>query len=632
MDGATSPILGPDFVARTALAGSAQDDAARASAAAAQVAAEFAAEVPEFPVVTRGDLVDASRVVYASATCELDSNVLTGGGTDNTAALQAILDTGGNANDPLELVLDGAALISDPLVVKSHTRIRCSSAACGVFLAANSHCHILTNQLSGTTIANTNIEILGGTWNGNCANQGKWENNASLVGTPHPGPYDRIVGWNYGFWFSGFNKVLLKDVTIRDAKTFSITLCNGSDFRVENCTAFWSDNDGVTVTNNNRDGIHMLGDLSDGHIDGFWSNGDDDVLAFNSDEDVNINEPRRGTGAAIQRIYAENVVFNAAANGVRLYGENGVGVIDNITIKNTSGTLKQGVMSCSPPTVYGGSYTGTYASSALLRLGRIVLDGWNHTATGTASNKIIVTNAERLTLRNIPSTVLVESSARKHDLSYESIGSLLMERGYWSIPCSAGAATLVGTGSGAVNINGFRLATGATANSSALWRPNSSYWMNWGRNADEGVAWNRPISVSVSTQVGNGTGGKYRIQLGRTSSATTIEDLSAAGIGIILQSGNIYLEAHNGTTRVVSDALATYTTGAYKQIALRMRAYRGVLTLWVNGVQVGSINGAPSVAASNTLHGLFLSVENLDEAASYIFDMKPDCVKVLVEP
>ena len=34
------------------------------------------------------------KTVYASEVAKLDSNVHTGGGTDDTAALQAVLDTG----------------------------------------------------------------------------------------------------------------------------------------------------------------------------------------------------------------------------------------------------------------------------------------------------------------------------------------------------------------------------------------------------------------------------------------------------------------------------------------------------------------------------------------------------------
>src|SRR5664280_2324763 len=56
-------------------------------------------------------LLTGHHVIYASQTgAKLDSNVHTGGGTDDTAILQSILDKV-KVSGSLHLVMDGAALI-----------------------------------------------------------------------------------------------------------------------------------------------------------------------------------------------------------------------------------------------------------------------------------------------------------------------------------------------------------------------------------------------------------------------------------------------------------------------------------------------------------------------------------------
>ena len=49
---------------------------------------------------------------YASEFAKLDSSIRTGGGTDDTAALQAILDKAKDENVGVHLIMDGVALVS----------------------------------------------------------------------------------------------------------------------------------------------------------------------------------------------------------------------------------------------------------------------------------------------------------------------------------------------------------------------------------------------------------------------------------------------------------------------------------------------------------------------------------------
>ena len=77
-------------------------------------------------------------IVYASTVAKLDSNVRTGGGTDDTAALQAVLDRA-KTEGGIHLIMDGAALVSH-LEVYSNTTIECLNASCGFYQKDNSDC------------------------------------------------------------------------------------------------------------------------------------------------------------------------------------------------------------------------------------------------------------------------------------------------------------------------------------------------------------------------------------------------------------------------------------------------------------------------------------------------------------
>ena len=81
--------------------------------------------------------------VYASSVAALDSHVYHGGGTDDTQALQAVLDRARDEGG-IHLIMDGAALVSH-LEVYSNTTIECLNADCGFFQKEHSDCAIVTN-------------------------------------------------------------------------------------------------------------------------------------------------------------------------------------------------------------------------------------------------------------------------------------------------------------------------------------------------------------------------------------------------------------------------------------------------------------------------------------------------------
>jgi hypothetical protein len=271
----------------------------------------------------------AGRVLYASRSgCALDSNINTGGGTDDTAALQAILDLAQDGK-PLELVLDGVARIST-LRVWRNTTIRCMPGA-GVFQTAGTNWHILTTgYVLPTEPSHDNIQILGGVWNGNGNNQDRWEN-----ADDEP---PRL--WNCGIWIGWAKNFIARDVVVRNAKTFSWVLMQSEGMWIENCKSVWDDG-GDGAIGQNRDGLHFWGTVKNVVVKNFWCNSDDDVLAFNSDENIDYPDPRRGTtGGELRNIVVDGCHFANSSNGVRFIGYNTPEpVVDHIVLREIYGRV-----------------------------------------------------------------------------------------------------------------------------------------------------------------------------------------------------------------------------------------------------------------------------------------------------
>ena len=75
---------------------------------------------------------------------KLDSSVYDGGGTDNTVALQALLDSVAELHH-LHVIMDGATLVTG-LKIHTNTTIECLNRDCGFFLAGGSDCSIIQND------------------------------------------------------------------------------------------------------------------------------------------------------------------------------------------------------------------------------------------------------------------------------------------------------------------------------------------------------------------------------------------------------------------------------------------------------------------------------------------------------
>src|SRR5262249_32071540 len=122
-------------------------------------------------------LIGASQAALATGTivrastagAHLDSDLMKGGGTDDTAVLQQLLDRAAGGK-PLHLIIDGAALVGG-LNVYGNTAIECTAGG-GLYLKDGSSRAILRNaHRSREAILDEHIELRGCFLNGNRKNQ-----------------------------------------------------------------------------------------------------------------------------------------------------------------------------------------------------------------------------------------------------------------------------------------------------------------------------------------------------------------------------------------------------------------------------------------------------------------------------
>jgi hypothetical protein len=215
-------------------------------------------------VAASGSSLGTRIVVASEAGAKLDSDVLNGGGSDDTALIQSILDRAPKLG-ALKLVVDGPIRVSG-LRVYSNTTIECLNRSCGFYLTDNANRPLIANatpQPEGR--ADQNLSFLGGTYNGNAEHQ-------EQITPEH--------GWTTAFALHGVEQVLLRDVSITNSRTFALYLTNWRRVAVENLYINLSH----IPKRSNQDGIHVQGPgefLSVRNVQGrAW----DDLVALNIDD------------------------------------------------------------------------------------------------------------------------------------------------------------------------------------------------------------------------------------------------------------------------------------------------------------------------------------------------------------
>lgn len=293
------------------------------------------------------------RVLYASQMgCSLNSDVINGGGTDDSAALQSALNLASAKG--YKLIVDGPALISTNLILRSNTELEFLEGA-GLFMAPHSSCWVLGNA-QNTNFTSTNIFIRGGILNCNGNNQNEYVLNG-FQNSGQPGVW--------GLWFAGVDGLKVRDTKVLNCKTYAILFSDSRNGLFENITCQWTNNAALTNTYYGTDSFHSQGNVTNLHINGLINiRGNDDTFALMTDETdltLNVNDPRWTLNSgAMKNILIENVFLLPGADGTfprnvgkmqRISSTNAI--VENVTIRNVQGrVLNQGLLSIDTAAAY----------------------------------------------------------------------------------------------------------------------------------------------------------------------------------------------------------------------------------------------------------------------------------------
>lgn len=277
------------------------------------------------------------RKFYASQCgAALNSDVYKGGGTDDTDALQALLDRAPKLGR-LHLVLDGAARISRSLKIHSNTTIECPDKSCGLFLSDSSHCCLLTNaDWDLDTIRNHNITLLGGVYNHNSPGQlhHREEETWHIV--------SNIV---MAMDFYGVENMVMRDVTIANQRAWALIMANWKYVTMENIHIDRRER----VDGSNQDGLHFWGPGRFLTLRDVRGNVGDDFIALAPDE--------HDGKSTIEDVLIQGIHLEEADQGVRLLVR-GAGKLDRVIIRDVTGTYRSYGFFISPWFREGGGHYG----------------------------------------------------------------------------------------------------------------------------------------------------------------------------------------------------------------------------------------------------------------------------------
>ena len=253
-----------------------------------------------------------------------NSNLATGGGTDDTALIQAVLSAAYSGG--LNLVVDGVSLITG-LNVGSNTTITIN-AGCGFYLANGSNREAIRNmnRTALGTPADVNITITGaGEISCNKANQSAQADNTPNVGI---GLYGVI------------NVTINGGLTVFDANEWEIGIGNFNTVVVDhvNLTA------NAVTSNLTTDGIDLRGPGTNATLSNLTIIAGDDSIALNSRNYGSTVIGPYIAGGNISNVTIKNISMPGLA-GIGNFGgidliSDGTFAVSNVGISNISGLVQ----------------------------------------------------------------------------------------------------------------------------------------------------------------------------------------------------------------------------------------------------------------------------------------------------
>lgn len=308
------------------------------------------------------DVITGRVVIASAAGAALDTSLTSGGGTDDTATLQGILNAASAAN-PLILVVDGPARLTASLRLKSHTTL-VFPAGCGLFMTANSYAAAVTNyNRSASTRTDTDIAIIGGYFHCNGDNQG--------TGTSEVESGDGTI--LCGLAFFGVSRLKLSGCYVYQSCNWGLCVSNSDHVLVED---YRFDRGATTLQ---RDGLNFRGPCEFVAVHGATIKAYDDAIALNARDYSGI--PAIAAllgpyilGGPITDVLIDDVTLDDCLFGVDLISDQHL--IDRVTVRNIHGTCRNYALRLTyDPLNAGNVGTGNF--------GTITLDGCDVRATGS---------------------------------------------------------------------------------------------------------------------------------------------------------------------------------------------------------------------------------------------------------
>ena len=274
--------------------------------------------------------------------CALDCDLATGlsktGGaaTDDTALITDYLSAA-TALNPLQLILDGAALITGlNLPAAGHWSIVGIGLDSGFYMAAGSNTDVIRNGPGGPLVNDpgtspapargTNVHIENLFINGN-----RGDGHSGNATTGDARGYDAAGDQ----WFFGINLISLDNIVIRNIRCFNVSAYN---VRLSNCghwivqgSRFENVLPGQPVLPQNADGLHISGPANDGRISNCHFRAGDDAMALNGPE---------GCNGLIERIAITNCTSYQSQTMLRMYADSarGIGNVKDVVVSNYVGS------------------------------------------------------------------------------------------------------------------------------------------------------------------------------------------------------------------------------------------------------------------------------------------------------
>lgn len=341
-------------------------------------------------------------------------------GTDQTALLQSILDRADGVR-PTLIIIDGAYSISSELKIKANTYLQGLTRACGLILRPGSSRSMLVNyNRSGTAQNDLNIQVANLTLNGmgwiqNVAQQPSKMNADAAVG-----------GYNWMLGFSGVKGLTIRDVTIRNGRSYGAYTSNCSNIVWENVLVEQNPNSTV----GNLDGCDFVGSIKNLYVKNLSGYSKDDLLGLATSygwrrEHVMVQDG----GVEVDAFYAfaacgdvtdvlvDGLTFLGGTQGYRIMSVDGAALMDRVTIRNIKGVLTAGgnVGLIDNFSMAGGTPSIIWAPSGSTtgNVGRLHIEDQDVKIEGGGApigDVVVALKADHLTFKNVRKTGITNSN------------------------------------------------------------------------------------------------------------------------------------------------------------------------------------------------------------------------------